>query len=715
MKLIVAEKPSVGRDIAHVLKVTGKGEGCLHNNQYIISWAIGHLVTLCDPEDYDPALKRWKMETLPIIPDEIRLKGVGKTASQLKVLRKWMTSKDVTEIICATDAGREGELIFRYIYHHLKCRKPVRRLWISSMTDQAIRDGFAALRPANDFDSLYHSARCRSQADWLVGINASRAYSIAYDAHLTIGRVQTPTLAMIVARQAEIDAFVSKDYWEVEADFSIESGNYSGKWFSEDVKDGRLDDKERADVIVAKVKGQTGRVDSQQTEEKRQLAPLLYDLAELQRHCNRKFGFSAATTLNIAQDLYEKRKAITYPRTDSRHLSRDIKLSPIIATLANLPEYTSYAKYIQSLDKLPITSRLVDDSKVTDHHAIIPTEKKPPANLTPNEYKVYDLIARRFLATFYPAHIQDVTTVVTVVAGEQFLSKGTQIRQLGWKELYADEKDDEESNELPKLTIGDAADVAKVAAKAKKTRPPKPYTEATLLSAMENAGKMVDDEEIARQMKESGLGTAATRAAIIERLLVVGYIRRQAKNLIPTDKAKSLIQILPTEITSPETTGRWEKGLTSINKGSLDPDRFMASIAKFTHFLVENAQNSPKNVQFDTEKPRSRTRTKKQAASLGKCPLCAKDVLENTKAFYCANWKGGCKLTIWKNSTKNYHFELTPAHVAAMLAGKTVTATQIILPDTHEKAVAELVLEPGPPSLVRFINLKRLGENNHPM
>jgi len=710
VKLIVTEKPSVGRDIAKVLKVSGKSDGYLHNDSYVISWAIGHLITLCDPEDYDAALKRWKIDALPIIPGELRLKAIYKTKKQLNVLSKWMKSSKITEIICATDAGREGELIFRYIYDFVGCKKPVKRLWISSMTDDAIKNGFASLRPSADFDDLYYSARCRSYADWLVGINASRAYSLTHNAHLTIGRVQTPTLAIIVARQKEIDSFIPKDYWEVHADFAAEIGQYSGKWFSETNKDGKIDTKEAADEIAKKVRGQEGVVKSAEREEKRQPPPLLYDLAELQRDCNRRYGLSAAKTLSIAQDLYEKHKLITYPRTDSRHLSKDIKLNPIINALGSKAEYAEYVKYIHLLDKLPITSRIVDDSKVTDHHAIIPTEKKSQINLPENEKRVYELIARRFLSAFYPAHIRNITTVTTVVMNESFLSKGSEVLQMGWKELYSDDKSDEDEGILPPLVKGQISKAVKAGAKAKKTQPPKPYTEATLLSAMENAGKTVENEEIAKQMKENGLGTAATRASIIERLLAVEYIVRKGKNLAPTEKAVQLIQILPAEITSAETTGRWEKGLSSISKGSMNPDRFMGSIEKFVRFLVDNAQSSPKDIVFAAEKPGNGKGAKKsrKSASLGKCPVCGGDVLENSKSFYCAGWKKGCKFNIWKNSVKNYNYEITSSDISNLLSGKAVKDIQLILPDTKEKAAAELILDIQSASTVRFINLRRI-------
>ncbi|MCL2234933.1 MAG: DNA topoisomerase III [Defluviitaleaceae bacterium] len=699
--LIIAEKPSVGRDIGRVLKATSKGDGFIFGQNYIISWAIGHLVTLCEPEDYDPALKRWTAASLPILPAQIRTKPIKKTASQLRVLTRLMKDKDVSSIICATDSGREGELIFRYIYNHAGCGKPVMRLWISSMTDEAIREGFANLRPLADFDNLYQSALCRSHSDWLVGINASRAYSIANNSNLSIGRVQTPTLAMIVSRQAEIDGFVPKDYWEIYADFTVADGQYLGKWFSEANKEGRLDTKDKASEIAAKVKGQKGRVQSVTANTVRTPPPLLHDLGDLQQEANRRFGFSASKTLSVAQDLYEKRKLITYPRTDSRHLSPDIKLPPVIAMLANSAEYGEYGKYIQSLPKLPITKRIVDASKVTDHHAIIPTGKGAGA-LTTDEAKIYDLIARRFLAVFHPAHLQNVTEVVTEATFETFYSKGAVVVDLGWKCLYGNEKPDK-ADLLPTIAEGEDAQVDKTTVKAKKTQPPKPYTEATLLSAMENAGRLVEDDEIAQAMKGSGLGTAATRAATIERLITVGYIVRKGKALAPTDKAKLLIQILPTEITSAETTGRWEKGLNSINQGNMQPNRFMGSIEKFVRYLVEDARNARNSVAFPAEE-RGGKKSAKKTGALGKCLKCGGDVLENSKSFYCAKWREGCKFTIWKNETARYEYVLKPADVASLLRGEVVPA-KIVMPDTRERADAQMTIDVTSPSILRFINV----------
>ena len=401
-KLVIAEKPSVGRDIARVLKCDKRGNGFLYNDEYIVSWAVGHLVTLWEPEDYDPSLKKWRRESLPILPDELKLKAIDATKDQLEILKKIIDSDKVGELICATDSGREGELIFRYIYEITGCKKPFKRLWISSMTDQAITQGFASLKDGSEYDKLYDSARCRSEADWLVGMNASRAFTLRYNALLSIGRVQTPTLAMIVARQQEIDAFDARDYWELEADF----GDYKGLWFDESSNnDTKIFDKARADEIAARVKGQTGAVALVEQEEKKMPPPLLYDLTELQRDCNRKYGMSAQETLNTAQDLYEKRKLLTYPRTDSRHLSDDMipQLSVIANKLSQIDEYREFAAYVVGLPKLPITKRIVDNSKISDHHAIIPTNGRLYVNgLSEREFKVFDLVVRRFLSVFYP-------------------------------------------------------------------------------------------------------------------------------------------------------------------------------------------------------------------------------------------------------------------------------------------------------------------------
>ncbi len=580
--LVIAEKPSVAKDLARVLKCGEKHEGYLANERYFVTWAIGHLVTLCEPEDYDAKLKRWSMDTLPIFPQQIKLKSIYNTRTQLNIIKKLINDPSVSSLICATDSGREGELIFRYIYSLLKCRKPFKRLWISSMTDEAIKNGMANLRDGHEFDGLYHSAKCRSEADWLVGINATRAYSLMYKTLLSIGRVQTPTLNLIVMKQDEIDCFVPKDYWEVKADF----GEYSGTWINSD-NDTKIFELLRAQEILNKIENKSGIVESVETQEKIQPHYLLYDLTELQRDCNKRFGFTAQKTLSIAQDLYEKRKLITYPRTNSRYLSSDMK-GKIQSTLKSLKEYEEFTSMLD-FTKLPITKRIVDDSKITDHHAIIPTGASVNKNLTSDERRVYDLIARRFISVFFPPFITLITKVITIVEGEPFLSKGTAVLQMGFMILYDYDKP---QDHLPKLENGQAFPVVKAELLSKKTQPPKPYTEASLLSAMENAGRFVEDEDLRERMKASGLGTPATRAAIIERLIKVEYIQRKGKTLMPTAKGKMLISILPNELKSPETTGKWERGLTSIAEGRMESTRFMESIQRFVDFIINSCKET---------------------------------------------------------------------------------------------------------------------------
>ncbi|MDR1067081.1 MAG: DNA topoisomerase III [Clostridiales bacterium] len=609
--LVVAEKPSVGRDIARSLKCVGKGDGFLYSDAYIVSWAIGHLVTLCEPDDYDKSYKTWRDGVLPIIPGTFRLKAIASVKSQLNALKKLFNAEEVSDIICATDSGREGELIFRYIYEYFKCKKAVRRLWISSMTDEAIKEGFANLTPGSDYDNLYQSAKCRSEADWLVGINATRAYTLRFKALLSIGRVQTPTLALIAARQAEINNFVVKDYWEVRAEFSygISDERYAAKWFDKETGKDRFFDKDSAKAVADKVAGQTGAVETVETERKNQPPGLLYDLTELQRDCNKKFGYSASLTLDIAQSLYEKRKLITYPRSDSRYIGPDA-LPSIQKAFRNM-EKTGYGEFVGNLPEQPVYRRVVDKSKVTDHHAIIPTDKAIRLDaLSSGERNVYDLVARKTISVYMPYYVYDSTKIVTTVRGEHFLTRGKIIVSPGWTALYAADKDGgaDKSEEavLPSVSQGDAVSVFKSSAVKKKTAPPKPYTEATLLSAMENAGREIDDEELRERMKNSGLGTPATRAAIIERIIKVGYVRRAGKTLLPTEKGEKLVAIVPDEIKSPVTTGKWEKGLYSIALGTMSSERFMNSINRYVVFLVDNARASLADIKFAEERRRKK-------------------------------------------------------------------------------------------------------------
>ncbi|PWM08324.1 MAG: DNA topoisomerase III [Clostridiales bacterium] len=687
--LVIAEKPSVARDIAAVLKCGEKGDGFIGGENYIVSWAVGHLVTLCEPDDYDKSLKRWTAGSLPIIPEKMKLKAVRGSKKQLDTLKKLMNAKDTDSIICATDSGREGELIFRYIYEYNKCKKPFKRLWISSMTDAAIKEGFANLRDGKEYDNLYISAKCRSEADWLVGINATRAFTIKYNALLSIGRVQTPTLAMIVKRQNEIDNFVPTKYYEVIADY----GDFKGTW-TDGKKNTKIDDKSAAEDIAYKVDGKTATVEDVVKTEKQILPPQLYDLTELQRDCNKTYGFSAKKTLDIVQSLYEKRKMITYPRTDSRYLSDDMipKIKVVLKRLKDAGIFADYASDLIDGEKLPVTKRIVDNKKVTDHHAIIPADNYyRKDSLTSDEKKVFGLIAIRFIAAFNRPYKYTATKITVLCEDELFISKGNTVTDEGWKRLYKEVYKNVKDNEqiLPDVKKDDTVMVKEAHTIEKETKPPLPYNEATLLTAMENAGKNTDDEQLKEKMKEYGLGTPATRAAIIERLIEVGYIHRKGKSLIPDRKGKQLISIVPEEMRSPVTTGKWEKGLGSIAKGNMQAEKFMASINRYVYYLVGFAAEKSADIQIeDTKKRKKRSQ---RAKSFGKCPICGGDVLENSKAYYCAGWKNGCKFTLWKNSLERYGVSMTDKLVKELLTDKTVKKISVIKAQTGEKCTADII------------------------
>lgn len=687
--LVIAEKPSVARDIAAVLKCGEKGDGFIGGENYIVSWAVGHLVTLCEPDDYDKSLKRWTAGSLPIIPEKMKLKAVRGSKKQLDTLKKLMNAKDTDSIICATDSGREGELIFRYIYEYNKCKKPFKRLWISSMTDAAIKEGFANLRDGKEYDNLYISAKCRSEADWLVGINATRAFTIKYNALLSIGRVQTPTLAMIVKRQNEIDNFVPNKYYEVIADY----GDFKGTW-TDGKNNTKIDDKSAAEAIAYKVDGKNAAVEEIVKTEKQILPPQLYDLTELQRDCNKTYGFSAKKTLDIAQSLYEKRKMITYPRTDSRYLSDDMipKIKVVLKRLKDAGIFADYASDLIDGEKLPVTKRIVDNKKVTDHHAIIPADNYyRKDSLTSDEKKVFGLIAIRFIAAFNRPYKYTATKITVLCEDELFISKGNTVTDEGWKRLYKEVYKNVKDNEqiLPDVKKDDTVMVKEAHTIEKETKPPLPYNEATLLTAMENAGKNTDDEQLKEKMKEYGLGTPATRAAIIERLIEVGYIHRKGKSLIPDRKGKQLISIVPEEMRSPVTTGKWEKGLGSIAKGNMQAEKFMASINRYVYYLVGFAAEKSADIQIeDTKKRKKRSQ---RAKSFGKCPICGGDVLENSKAYYCAGWKNGCKFTIWKNSLERYGVSMTDKLVKELLTDKTVKKISVIKAQTGEKCTADII------------------------
>ncbi len=659
--LVIAEKPSVARDIGKVLKSTTKGNGCLIGEKYIITWAIGHLVTLCDPDDYDEKLKKWKRETLPIMPKDIKLKAIPRTREQLSIIYKLIKSEEIDKIICATDSGREGELIFRYIYEISKTKKPFKRLWISSMTTKAIKDGFDNLKDGKEYDNLYYSAKCRSEADWLVGINSTRAYTLKYNALLSIGRVQTPTLNLIVERTKEIKDFKSKVYYEVMSKYK----EFSGKLVDEKLKTKKIDKEDEAEQIVLNCNGKNGKVESIKKEEKKQVPPLLYDLTELQIDSNKKYGYTAKKTLEVAQNLYEKRKLITYPRTDSKFLSTDMKsgLMKVIKSVKVDP-YIEYVEYLEGLDRLKITKRIINDSKITDHHAIIPTGKKPNMQiLGVEERRIYDLIVRRFISVFYDNYKYDVTTVIININNNLFESKGIVVQELGFNEVYKifkSKKKTTKEEELPKLEKGKDIKVKKISKEKKETKPPKHFTEATLLSSMENAGRLVEDEKLKEMLKESGLGTPATRASIIERLISVKYLQRKGKNLIATEKGIKVIEVVPKELKSPETTGRWEKGLNSISKGEMEVDKFMGSIRRFVKYIVEESDKNI-GIQFEEENKFIRSN------GLGKCPKCSGTILENRKAYFCSRWKNNCKISIWKNGLEKEGIEINNKFIKELL------------------------------------------------
>ena len=699
--LIVAEKPSVARDIARVVGCNKKNEGFLESDKYIVSWALGHLVALCEPEDYDMSYKKWSMDNLPIMPENMKLKAIKKTSKQLTQLKKLMNGKDIDYVICATDSGREGELIFRYIYQFVKCNKPFKRLWISSMTDEAIKEGLMNLKDSKEYDNLYLSAKCRSEADWLVGINASRAYTITHKALLSVGRVQTPTLYLIVKRQYEIDNFKSTDYYEVQTDY----GSFSGIWFNEKYSNTHIDDIKKAEEIKNKVNKKQAVVTLVESENKKEYPPLLYDLTELQRAANRAFGYSAKKTLDIAQNLYEKHKIITYPRTDSRYITEDMK-SNVAFTFKKLVSVDVYKNDISqlNLNALNFNKRIVDNSKVSDHHAIIPANNKPALNrLTNDEFNVYNLVVKRFTAVFYPPYEYNIKTVVAESQNESFVSKGKTDLNLGWR-IIEPLKDKEEKTVIPPgLKKGNCLNIVSAKVLKKKTQPPKQYTEATLLSAMENAGREIEDETLKEQMKDSGLGTPATRAAIIERLLSVGYIKRKGKSLVPEEKGKRLCMAVPEEIKSAETTGKWEKGLSSVSKGKMAPDRFMGSIKRFVMFLIDDAQKNKREVVFEAETPIKKHRN----ISLGKCPVCGSKVLENSKAFYCSNWKEGCAFTVWKNILDRYGNSMDSAKMRKILKNGRAEKIKITMPQTGESGMADLVLNKERNYIVEIQNFER--------
>ena len=645
--LVVAEKPSVGRDLAGALPGSfEKSDAYLESDDYVVTWAVGHLVGLAAPETYDDRFKKWRFADLPIVPEKFELvPNDEKAKKQLRAVHALMKRDDVDLIVNACDAGREGELIFAYTYETSGVRKPVKRLWLNSMTKKAIQDAFAELRDGEEMKLLEAAARSRSEADWLVGMNATRAATIrlrsAFDGAVSLGRVQTPTLALVARREKEIREFKPEPYWLVEARFAATGERlYAGRYLG-----GKRIPEEDAATVVAACTGRPGTITKLEKKEEREAAPLLYDLTALQRHANTLHGFSARRTLSAAQKLYEEKKAITYPRTNSRFLPSDMipELQPTAQLMGAHGDYRRAAEYVTRLEKLPL-GRVVNDKKVSDHHAIIPTRTKPNAKLGPDESKIYDLVVRRFLAVFHPEAVYERTRVETTVSEHVFRTSGRLLVQAGWKGVYgeevrsADAPDDDTGGDqlLPALDEGESVETREVQSLRKETQPPRRFTEASLLAAMETAGKDIEDADLREAMKDSGIGTPATRASIIERLIDVGYIERDGRALHATDKGVLVIDLLGQHpLTSPELTGEWEHRLGKIEQGDDDRSRFMDDIERFTSETV-NQLDGLKGVKVER-------------ANLGPCPVCGRDVIENRKGYSCWSREDpGCGFVIWK-------------------------------------------------------------------
>jgi DNA topoisomerase-3 len=651
--LVIAEKPSVGRDLARVLPGPfAKHEGYLEGPEHVLTWAVGHLVQLAEPDEYDAKYKKWRMADLPIVPDKFKLVVRDeRSKKQMSVVTQLLRRDDVDQVINACDAGREGELIFAYLYEKAGSKKPVQRLWLSSMTKAAMQRAFEELRPASEFAQLEAAARSRSESDWIVGMNATRAATIrlrsSFDGAVSLGRVQTPTLAIITRREEEIRAFKPEPYWLVDALFAAPGERlYEGRYH--DGARPRLATAEQADAIVAAVRGQTGEITQLETKERKERPPLLYDLTSLQREANSRFGFTARRTLSAAQRCYEEHKVLTYPRTSSRYLTSDMiaELKPIAGHVgAAGREYQTAAAYVQGLDMLPL-ARVVADDRVGDHHAIIPTNSTHNLEkLSDDDRRIYDLVARRFLAVFHPEAVFENTKVETTVAGHVFRTRGKVLLVPGWRGVYGElagggetaEDDEGRDQQLPKLDHGEDVETRDVSAAEKETKPPRRYSDASLLGAMETAGKLVDDEELREAMKDSGIGTPATRASIIERLIDVGYVERDARALVATEKGLNVIRLLGEHpLTSPSLTGDWEQRLGKIERGEEPRKRFMSDIAGFAESTVHELDAKLKDVRI----PR---------ANLGPCPICGNDIVENRKGFSCWSREDpGCGFVIWK-------------------------------------------------------------------
>ncbi|EOP31290.1 MULTISPECIES: DNA topoisomerase III [Bacillus] len=619
--VVIAEKPSVARDIARVLKCDKKGNGYLEGSKYIVTWALGHLVTLADPESYDVKYKKWNLEDLPMLPERLKLTVIKQTGKQFNAVKSQLLRKDVNEIIVATDAGREGELVARWIIDKVKLNKPIKRLWISSVTDKAIKDGFANLKPGKAYDNLYASAVARSEADWYIGLNATRALTTRFNAQLNCGRVQTPTVAMIASREDEIKNFKAQTYYGIEAQttdklkLTWQDANGNSRSFN----------KEKIDVIVKNLDKQNATVVEIDKKQKKSFSPGLYDLTELQRDANKKFGYSAKETLNIMQKLYEQHKVLTYPRTDSRYISSDIVGTlPERLKACGVGEYRPLAHKVLQKPIKPNKS-FVDDSKVSDHHAIIPTEGYVNfSSFTDKERKIYDLVVKRFLAVLFPAFEYEQLTLRTKVGNETFIARGKTVLHAGWKEVYEnrfeddDVTDDVKEQLLPHIEKGDTLAVKLIMQTSGQTKPPARFNEATLLSAMENPTKYIDtqNKQLADTLKSTGgLGTVATRADIIDKLFNSFLLEKRGKDIHITSKGRQLLDLVPEELKSPTLTGEWEQKLEAIAKGKLKKEVFISEMKNYTKEIVSEIKSSDKKYKHDNISTKS-------------CPDCGKPMLE---------------------------------------------------------------------------------------
>lgn len=712
--LIIAEKPDMGRNIAAAIEPKAKNyRSYLEGEQYIITWAIGHLIGLAEPDAYDVKYKKWNINDLPIIPDQFKLVPNARTIDQLKVIGELAKRSDL--LVNSCDAGREGQHIFSLIQRHLKLEHPVKRLWISDLTPETIRKGFQELKDGAEYENLTKAAKARSEADWLIGMNGSRAFTTKHNVLLSVGRVQTPVLALIYDRQKTIEAFSSLKFFEVEGHFTQNEMTYKGMWQGD-----RLTDGEKAEALAVKVKGKPGRIDSYEVKETKEYPNKLYDLTLLQREANGKYAFSAKKTLDIAQALYEKHKVISYPRTNSNYVTEQ-NIPEMHKTLSAL-QGTAYDEWVKGANRNLVhkgNKFICNPSKVEDHHAILPTYRKA-TGLSADEGKLYDLIVRRFLSQFYPAAEYKVHTVMTDVEDEKFKTTVKELLSLGWKVIYADQKkdkaksskgknkDDEEDEEIEvnepfAIAPTDEVTCSDAIVKEKDTQPPKHYTEGTLLRAMESAGKQIEDEELRDAMKDSGLGTPATRAATIERLKNVGYIEMQGKKIAITQKGRTAIELIRGAgielLTSPEMTGQWERRLNEISRGTASDGQFMENVKRFACMIVDKVrvQSRASKTSFEGETPSvntgakgrsgggtSRKTSDKPAAPrkrkpaneegsansgpkiIGNCPRpgCGGMIFMGKKGYGCSHYKEGCKFVIWK---ENHGRTLTDTQVKALI------------------------------------------------